>query len=447
MKDLNFQQAVKDCCHKNIKGMMDFVIASSPLLLATLQNCFDEDENQSLYAERVVADSYYLFALNAIRFRKCNPDLARLAFFEILARRLSFSRQPLNMTGNEPMTDSIPETAIESLQQIFPIPDGIVPPRIKSIQLLQIAARSHSRVVLDSPWLAHVERQLQYYLGLNPLGLAANGEAIYPDTFDPQQAFAVRCHRWKTRVILAIRKKVVTPLLEGIARTVIRFEPGRQWMYRYGLSRRLMQKDFPEQLRITVDPQRIQKMGAFKRKMRQKMDSRLIWDGDWDQCTGRFEDNSRYRFISDIWQHRDTPQDSRFYQHQLEQIDAGEPFVDRYNGVSLTSPRRIVGHIQLYLLYMYNMACFGFSGGQGKDEVWIALDRHNDVVKVNHGLHRTAMAQVIGLRQMEVSVRAVHRLWWQQMLLDCSATDDIYLFFSHLQQCNGPLLQPCSKCV
>ena len=43
------------------------------------------------------------------------------------------------------------------------------------------------------------------------------------------------------------------------------------------------------------------------------------------------------------------------------------------------------------------------------------MDRHGELVKINKGLHRMAMAQVIGIPRVEVRVRGIHRQWWQQV--------------------------------
>jgi hypothetical protein len=44
----------------------------------------------------------------------------------------------------------------------------------------------------------------------------------------------------------------------------------------------------------------------------------------------------------------------------------------------------------------------------------VALDRQGKLIKINKGLHRLAMAQVVGLKKLPVRVRAVHRLWWNK---------------------------------
>lgn len=445
MKDLDFQQVVTDCQRRDIHAVMDFVGASAPKLLATLSTCFKTDEDPQRHAQQVLTDTYTLCALNVENFESCDNRSARYAFFEVLARRLSFSKAILakEFIGQLQSVPAEDEALAQALHQLLPIPDGIEPPMISGIQLHALMMAQSQQVHVDSSYLAHVERLLRYHMGMHPLGYAANGEGVYPDSFDPRLGQNVRRHRQRTQVILAVRYSLVNPILDACVRLIAKFGWGRRAMVQYGLPRRLFQQRYGEQLRISIDPKSIRKMGTFKRQLRKKMNHRLIWDGDWDTQVKSFTHTSRHIFISDIWQHRDHIERSDFYRKYMGMVDQGKPFVDHYSGVALTSHERIIGYVQLYLFYMYNMACFGFTTGQSKDDVWVALDRNAEIVKVKHGLHRTAMAQVIGLRQIDVSVRAVHRLWWQQAVTERYDRQRLLeQFFGQLQQSQKQLQSP-----
>lgn len=413
MNDVCFYQAWRACDQQNIDGVMEFVRSSAGTLLGVIVSVLAKQAHQQEIAEQVLADSYCLFALNSARFIKLDNEALQVIFFEILARRLSLSQQLL-----EPQSSAIQEPEKHQvIRQRMPQPKGIEPLRVNALSLQQNACCTH-KLKYSTAWFKHLEMRLCYYLDLAPNGYAGSGEAIYPGIFDYHYQWLVRAHRIKMKVILALRHRVVSPLVTGWLKLVSLNKTGRRWLVHKGLPRVWASSSFAEELTLTVDPFKITKMAALQRPVRRQLKQRFLWEGNWDEQVEPFVNNNRYVFIDDIWQHRDCPQSSEFYTQFMTKIANNKAFMDHFAGIALTSSERVLGYIQYYLFYMYNMACFGFESEYGKDAVWVALDRNNSLVKVKHGLHRTAMAQVLGLKQMTVKVRGVHHQHWQNVTLE-----------------------------
>ncbi|MFM2475808.1 hypothetical protein [Celerinatantimonas sp. MCCC 1A17872] len=428
MNDVCFYQAWRACDQQNIDSVMEFVRSSAGILLAAIVSSLAKQAHQQEIAEQVLADSYCLFALNTARFAKLDEKALQTIFFEILARRLSLSQQTLakhaaaSQPGEE--SDSI-------ILQKMPNPQGIAPSRVSALSLLE-GVRGADKIEYSKTWMSQLELRLRYYLDLAPNGYAGSGEAIYPGTFDSRYKWQVRLNRVKMKIILALRQSLVSPLVSGWLKLVSLTKIGRRWLIGKGLPRLWATQNFAEDLTLSIDPLKITKMAALKRPVRKQLKQRFLWDGDWDEQVEPFVENDRYVFISDIWQHRDCPQASEFYTQYMAKVASNKAFVDHFAGIALTSSERIFAYIQHYLFYMYNMACFGFEGEYGKDSVWVALDRNSSLVKVKHGLHRTAMAQVLGLKRMTVKVRGVHHLHWQNVTLE--GLDDLEAFERFMYQ-------------
>ncbi|WP_147408788.1 hypothetical protein [Kushneria sinocarnis] len=181
-----------------------------------------------------------------------------------------------------------------------------------------------------------------------------------------------------------------------------------------GLPRRSVEEQLGSRLDLNPAPDELICSVAFPdRAERRRLANRFIWEGDWDQRLKDVNGLRQHRFIADIWQHRLDLTRSDSYQHYLELLQQGRPWRSHHKGVALESPERILGWLRIYHLYMEDMACFGFDAGRGKDRLGVAIDRHGRIVKINKGLHRLAMARVLGLPTLPVRVRGIHRQWWQ----------------------------------
>nr|WP_298415659.1 hypothetical protein [uncultured Halomonas sp.] len=143
--------------------------------------------------------------------------------------------------------------------------------------------------------------------------------------------------------------------------------------------------------------------------------NQFIWKGDWDLTRSDFRNGSRYRFIADIWRHRNELAQSTSYRHFMQRIEHDKPFRSHQKGILLNTSDKVLEYLNIYVGYMQDILSHGFDARLGKDRLSVAIDRNGQVVKLNRGLHRLAMAQVLGLKEIPVQVRAVHALWWQQV--------------------------------
>ena len=230
--------------------------------------------------------------------------------------------------------------------------------------------------------------------------------------------------------------------------------PGAAAVERKGLPRRGVE-DFVGDAALTlhVDPRQLIRISAYDHRRIEKSPSSsfFIWDGNWDQRRGDLRISGRYRLISDLDEHRDHLEDTVRYRSLLFDLQRGRPYSSHHEGIVLDTPERIERYLAVYLGFLDDMAKRGFDPARGKDHLGVAITREGKILKVNRGLHRLAMAQRLGLPSIPVRVRAVHRLWWDEVTEGAHGAEALERIVRALQACTpetreGPLDPEPSAC-
>ncbi|MHB0774449.1 hypothetical protein [Halomonas sp. WWR20] len=247
-----------------------------------------------------------------------------------------------------------------------------------------------------------------------------SGEEVQPALYDPRLRWSMLRTRWAYAARESFTARLVRPVEDRLfERWLKQGPPGRQ-VEAMGLPYRSVSAYLGPVLELHVNPCGLKRSLSMKASFpngrdRSRAASAFIWKGDWDLTRYDFREGSRYVFIQDIWQHREDLARSASYRQLLQRLEADKPFRSHQKGILLNTPDKILEYLQVYIGYMEDMAGQGFDKGLGKDPLGVVIDRHGEILKVNRGLHRLAMAQVLGLDEIVVRVRAVHELWWQQV--------------------------------
>ncbi|WP_244158346.1 hypothetical protein [Salinicola socius] len=248
------------------------------------------------------------------------------------------------------------------------------------------------------------------------LRLPAEDEA-FSELLDPRMKWGIRRALWQTSLRDGFQRGVGMPLEEALYRRWAHEKAGGQWAERHGLPRRSIEARLGRALVVQVDPRAlIRDLNAKGIDGKRPSSSAFIWDGDWDRSRGDLRRGSRYRFISDLDEHRDDlTQTERFRQYR-SRLESGHPWSSYQQGILLDTEEKILAYLRTYLGFLDDMATRGFDAELGKDDLGVAVTRDGHLLKINRGLHRLAMAQRLGLRSIPVVVRAVHRQWWARVV-------------------------------
>ena len=244
------------------------------------------------------------------------------------------------------------------------------------------------------------------------------GERVHSPLFDERLKLKMYRSGLAYRTKMKFQQVLGRPFEDYFFRRWLTQRSGSRWLEEQGLPRRSVEAALGERLNVQFDPRRLVRGFSYPdgfpdRIARRKASNQFLWTGDWDLPRAYLVDSPRTCFIQDIWRHRLDLEQSDTFRELSERCHLGKPFESHHKGVVLDSRERILEYLQLYRFYMEDMACFGFNKAAGKDHLGIVLDRHGRFIKINKGLHRLAMAQVLGVPCVTARVRHVHRSWWE----------------------------------
>ncbi|RQD56891.1 MAG: hypothetical protein D5R98_09720 [Desulfonatronovibrio sp. MSAO_Bac4] len=249
-----------------------------------------------------------------------------------------------------------------------------------------------------------------------------SSQSIEPLT---EQAFLELCHArlYPAMLRAGIQKKIRQVFQKIIGRPLENFmlklwlknTSAGKLLEKMGLPRRSIEEHYRSCLTNEVDPNSLTTLVTFKNKyQRRRLGNRFIWDGDWDKSVKHFYGTERYRFLEDIWENREDLTKSRRFQELVERHRRGNPYRSYHKGVYLDDDQKVHRFLQIYLTFMKQLEHGGYNSLLATDPVGVALDRRGQLIKINKGLHRLAMAQVVGLKKIPVCIRSVHRMWWDK---------------------------------
>lgn len=407
--------AVEACRRQDPDGFHRLRQEFAPPTLATAHHFLDDPQQ----SEDVVHDVLVLAWLNARRFR-ADIDHPGIWLFNILGSRLHNQLEASGESGHSPNTRQVP--ARLRGQVLWALSHELTP---------QPPSASLYKRLADS---------LSARLEASRLPRTPTGELVHPPLFDVRLRRKMLTSRLGYQAKETFKRHLGKPVEEWLFHRWLTQRVGGRWLIEQGLPRRSVEAYLGEQLELRLNPRRLMRDFSYPaafpdRIARRKASNLFLWSGDWDQPRQYLADSGRTRLIQDIWCHRLAPERSETFRQLKQQLEQGRPFRSHHKGMLLDSEQRILEYLRLYLLYMENMACFGFDRHEGKDRLGVAIDRHGRIIKTNKGLHRLAMAQVLGLSEIAVRVRSVHRLWWDEVARQARGRDALERVAAALQEC------------
>lgn len=280
----------------------------------------------------------------------------------------------------------------------------------------------------------------------SPVPLAPAGDPAFFPLYDKRMRWPIRRARAQVAVRQAFQDGVGLPLEHRLLGRWLEGRSGSGWVERKGLPRRALEECLGNRLTLEVAPRELIQSTdwrGYEKRLRPSSSS-FLWDGEWDLRRGDLRFSSRYRFISDLDEHRNNLSQSESFAKYEARLKAGKPWSSHQQGVLLDSEERILMYLRVYLSFLDDMAVRGFDSGRGKDKLGVAVSREGRLIKINRGLHRLAMAQHIGLPSVPVMVKAVHREWWDSVTQEARGKHALALVAESLVDCQpetapGPL--------
>ena len=177
---------------------------------------------------------------------------------------------------------------------------------------------------------------------------------------------------------------------------------------------------FDGALTIEVDPRRISHRVPYAfRETQRDIKPRFVWQGDWDVDAEVLDDDPRFIDMRELVAHDDTYRTTQAYRRMLAAAEAGSP--EWRQQVTLRSAQEIDDYFESKARLLAALRSMGYKSqaqlSQSGDEIGIAIGRHGELLKYYHGHHRIALAKLLEVDRITVSVGMVHHLWVQECCL------------------------------
>ncbi|WP_027339413.1 hypothetical protein [Halonatronum saccharophilum] len=131
--------------------------------------------------------------------------------------------------------------------------------------------------------------------------------------------------------------------------------------------------------------------------------------GDWDLKASSYRDYETYKYMKEIYESDDYTQTQR-YKDLMEVIDKGEKF--KHKGPKMKTKEDVrERYFKRYLKVFKSMEENGYLPGKAIDIGFAAIGRNGEVIKMQRGRHRLAIAKLVGVESIPLKVIYIHPKW------------------------------------
>ena len=220
--------------------------------------------------------------------------------------------------------------------------------------------------------------------------------------------------------------------------TWLRNGPGAARVERFGLPYHVVLEAVkPRALMLEVDPRQLIQMSELPPRGSSERPSALsfIWDGDWDLHRNDLRGAFWLEYMRDLDENRGHLERTLEFKKHMAAIEAGKPTREHRSGMFLNTPERIIQYLKVYLAFLDEMGSHGYQADRPSSGIGVLVSRDGRLLKTRKGMHRTAMAQWVGLPRIPVEVRHVHRDWWNKVTAGCTGREALDRMVHALKDC------------
>ena len=281
-----------------------------------------------------------------------------------------------------------------------------------------------------------------------PSGLAGlNADPAFQAIIAPELRNRILLSHTVERIRQFSQRHIGLPIGRAALKLWLHRMPGAARVERFGLPYHVLHEDLgPQALTLHVDPRQLVQLAELPPRKSKEHPSSLafIWDGDWDLCRTDLRGAFWLDYMRDLDRNRGQLEKTKEYRKHLAAIQAGKPQRRHREGVVLDTPERVLAYLEVYLGFLDAMATEGYQNGRPNTGIGVLVTREGRLLKTRLGMHRTAMAQWVGLPSIPVEVRHVHRAWWDQVTAGTTGQEALSRMVEALTHCTpemnpGPL--------
>jgi hypothetical protein len=164
----------------------------------------------------------------------------------------------------------------------------------------------------------------------------------------------------------------------------------------------------------------------------------FVVGGKWDLDYGHFREERNFLEMKDLVDFGSRFRESGSFKRSIKELEDNRPQKD-HGGLFFKSIKDVEKSFEYYLELISKMRSKGYvsqnqlTGGKPDSEIGVAISRNSELFHFRTGHHRLAIAQLIKLPSVKVTVHLVHENWVHNRL-KLSNRSDILSSLQNIQE-------------
>jgi hypothetical protein len=139
----------------------------------------------------------------------------------------------------------------------------------------------------------------------------------------------------------------------------------------------------------------------------------FIWSGEWDKDLVPIEEHVKFVMIKELFVEKKRYKDTQFYSYAVSEMKKGYPL--KRGNIMLDSMENINLYFEKHKKLFKDIDANGFDLNLASN-TGVVVDRNGNLIHFRGGHHTLAMAKILGVKRVNIKIRAVHSEWLLKQL-------------------------------
>lgn len=155
----------------------------------------------------------------------------------------------------------------------------------------------------------------------------------------------------------------------------------------------------------SIDPRRIK---YHIKEPDELPDHLFVWVGNWDKDIFDVMEHEKYRLVRELIAENKNYSETEYYSFAMKKIKMNDPVIK--SAEKLDSEKKVLEYFERQKSVFRDIKSKGYSFSKAS-EVGVAIARNGSLLHYRQGHHTMAMAKILGLKEVKIRIRAVHKEW------------------------------------
>jgi hypothetical protein len=134
----------------------------------------------------------------------------------------------------------------------------------------------------------------------------------------------------------------------------------------------------------------------------------FVWVGEWDREIYDVREHDKYKLVRELLEENKDNSETEYYSYAMKKIKMNDPVIK--SAEKLDSEEKVIDYFERQKSIFKDIKNKGYDPSKAS-EIGVAIARDGSLLHYRQGHHTFAMARILGLKEVKVRVRAVHKEW------------------------------------